>query len=52
MKNVLIIHGAYGNPKENWIPWLTAKLEAVRYKVDTPQFPTPENQPMKTGWKL
>lgn len=44
MKNALIIHGAYGNPSENWFPWLKSELEALHYVVSVPQFPTPENQ--------
>ena len=27
MKTALIIHGAFGSPTENWIPWLKAELE-------------------------
>lgn len=44
MKKALIIHGAYGNPKENWIPWLKVKLEENRFEVIVPSFPTPEDQ--------
>ncbi|HVZ11713.1 MAG TPA: alpha/beta hydrolase [Patescibacteria group bacterium] len=44
MKNAFLIHGAYGNPQENWMPWLKAQLEADGYKVVTPTFPTPEGQ--------
>ncbi len=44
MATVFIIHGAYGNPKENWIPWLKDGLEKSGHKVFSPQFPTPEGQ--------
>lgn len=44
MKNVFIIHGAYGNPEENWIPWLTTELKAMGYTVVAPGFPTPGGQ--------
>lgn len=44
MKNAFIIHGATGNPQENWIPWLKEELEHLGYKVHTPQFPTPDGQ--------
>lgn len=44
MKTALIIHGAYGNPNENWIPWLKSELEKFGYEVAVPVFPTPENQ--------
>lgn len=43
-KNCFIIHGAYGNPNENWFPWLKQKLEAKGYIVYVPAFPTPEHQ--------
>lgn len=41
---VFIIHGAYGNPEENWFPWLKKELEAFGCKVFVPEFPTPEGQ--------
>ena len=41
---VFIFHGAYGNPKENWFPWLKNELELRGCEVYIPQFPTPENQ--------
>ena len=39
-----IIHGAYGNPEENWFPWLKKKLEGLGQEVFIPKFPTPKNQ--------
>lgn len=50
MKNAIIIHGTYGNPNENWFPWLKNELEKVGYYVDVPSFPTPENQSLES-WK-
>jgi hypothetical protein len=47
MAKVFIIHGAYGNPKENWFPWLKEKLEELNHKVIIPKFPTPENQSLE-----
>lgn len=44
MKTALIIHGAFGSPTENWIPWLKAELEKQGYNVRTPIFPTPDGQ--------
>lgn len=42
--HAFIIHGAYGNPDENWFPWLAKALEQLGYTVMSPHFPTPENQ--------
>lgn len=42
--NVFIIHGAYGNPDENWFPWLKNELEKRGIEVFVPTFPTPEGQ--------
>lgn len=50
MKQVLIIHGAYGNPEENWIPWLRERLEEQGIHVAVPTFPTPEGQTLE-AWK-
>ncbi len=47
MTNVIIIHGTYGNPKENWFPWLKSELEKLNCKVFVPEFPTPKNQSLK-----
>lgn len=50
--NVFIIHGSYGNPDENWIPWLKAELEKAGCKVFVPKFPTPENQSLDSWMKV
>ncbi|XOU94395.1 MAG: RBBP9/YdeN family alpha/beta hydrolase [Candidatus Kerfeldbacteria bacterium] len=44
MKKVILIHGSYGNPEENWFPWLIKKLVDNDFKVFAPKFPTPLNQ--------
>ncbi len=45
---IVIIHGAYGSPKENWFPWLRAELEGRGFKVMAPKFPTPEGQNLES----
>lgn len=50
MVNIFLIHGAYGNPAENWLPWLKHNLEMLGHKVFIPKFPTPKNQNLE-NWK-
>lgn len=47
MKNIFIIHGTEGHPKENWFPWLKQELEEKGYNVLVPQFPSPPIVPAK-----
>lgn len=42
--NVIIIHGSYGKPFENWFPWLENELSANKIECFVPTFPTPVNQ--------
>jgi len=51
MNNVFIIHGAFGSPNENWIPWLKLELEKLNKPVITPTFPTPDNQSLENWLK-
>lgn len=44
MSNYFIIHGSYGNPYKNWIPWLKKELSKRRLKCMVPDFPTPDKQ--------
>ena len=52
MAKIFIIHGAYGHPKENWIPWLKLELEKLGLNVVIPKFPTPENQSLENWQKI
>lgn len=38
--NYLLIHGSFGSPFSNWIPWLRKELEKENLEVYTPDFPT------------
>ena len=51
MNTVFLIHGAYGNPQENWFPWLAAELQKLGVTVIAPKFPTPEDQSLD-NWFL
>ena len=52
MTNVFIVHGAYGNPEENWFPWLKSELEKLGCRVFVPKFPTPKNQSLENWLKV
>ncbi|MCX6742574.1 MAG: alpha/beta hydrolase [Candidatus Pacearchaeota archaeon] len=52
MTKFFIIHGAYGNPEENWFPWLKEELEKQGDIVFVPKFPTPENQSLENWMKV
>ena len=39
MNNYFILHGSFGSPLSNWIPWLRAELEKDNMQVYTPDFP-------------
>ena len=46
--NFFIFHGIYGNPKENWFPWLKQELEIKGFEVIVPKFPTPFDQSLES----
>ncbi len=49
MKTIFIFHGIYGNPDENWFPWMKAALEKAGHRVIVPEFPNPE-KPVLDEW--
>jgi len=46
--NVVIVHGAYGYPEENWFGWLKRSLVSEKMVCHVPALPTPENQDLQT----
>lgn len=40
MNNYILVHGSFGSPFSNWIPWLRNELEKNNLIVYTPDFPT------------
>lgn len=50
MNRVVIIHGSYGTPAENWFSWLSDELRRDGHEVLAPAFPTPEGQSLN-AWR-
>lgn len=50
--NFIIIHGIYGNPEENWFPWLKKQLEGMGYEAIVPKFPTPLDQTLDSWLRV
>jgi predicted alpha/beta hydrolase family esterase len=48
-KKVIILHGAYGYPDENWFGWLKSELVLQGVSCEVPAFPTPAGQSLQ-GW--
>lgn len=42
--NILILHGSYGKPFENWFPWMENQLSELGIECIIPTFPTPNYQ--------
>lgn len=47
---IVISHGSFGKPHENWIPWLEEELDKLNIEYLTPVFPTPSHQNF-TDWE-
>ena len=47
-ENYFIIHGSYGNPYKNWIPYLKFQLSKRRLNCIVPSFTTPYKQDYKS----
>lgn len=52
MNNYFIIHGSYGNPYKNWIPWLKKHLSKKKLNCIVPSFPTPYKQDYESWNKI
>ncbi len=50
--NYFIIHGSYGNPYKNWIPWLKTQLSKRKLNCIVPSFPTPYKQDYESWSKI
>jgi uncharacterized protein len=45
--NVIIVHGAYGHPQENWFGWLHRALHKQHIPCLVPSLPTPQGQTLE-----
>lgn len=50
--NYFIIHGSYGNPYKNWIPWLKRELSKRKINCIVPNFPNPYRQDYESWSKI
>ena len=48
---IILIHGAYGNPNENWFPHVYENF-ADSHELIAPTLPTPEGQTLKTWMSI
>lgn len=49
-KNYILIHGSFGSPFSNWIPWLRSEIEKKELDVYTPDLPTGVDYQNYTNW--
>jgi len=52
MKNYFIIHGSFGNNKENWFEWLENQLKNRGFEVFNFNYPTPQEQSFENWSKV
>ncbi len=52
MKNYFIIHGTFGNNKENWFEWLENELTGRGFVVYNFNYPTPEGHNFENWSKV
>lgn len=52
MNNFFVIHGSYGSPYKNWIPWLKKELSKRRFNCIVPSFSTPYKQDFESWSKI
>lgn len=50
--NVIIVHGAYGHPFENWFNWMKIELEKLGIECFVPKLPTPQGQELANWIQL
>jgi predicted alpha/beta hydrolase family esterase len=46
---VVVIHGTFGNPSKNWLPWLADEVDRRGATAVVPAFPTPDGQSL-SAW--
>ena len=50
--NVIVVHGAYGYPEENWFGWLKNRLNQQGIASYVPHLPTPQEQSLSHWLRL
>lgn len=50
--NIIIVHGAYGHPFENWFNWMKVELAKLGVECFVPQLPTPNGQELQNWLQL
>jgi predicted alpha/beta hydrolase family esterase len=50
-RHFVLLHGSYGSPASNWLPWLADSLQLEGHAISFPILPTPEGQSLKS-WQI